>query len=569
MGAYDNAPGGPNDPNSVAYAEEQDRQRNAAAAEAKKQAEAAAAQKAAQDAYNGHFQYGGYAGGANNASMYYGDQARQAQQRKGEQIDYSRAQGLAGQAQQNAGMQGQVAQQMWARAQGLTPSIAGMRADQDMRGLMAAQSSAAAGARGPAAMALAQQGAAANTAQGMSQISNMAQVNSAQERQAAEQAAFGAFSGMRGQDFQGQGLEQDAAQKQAAINAQQRAQNDQFSLGLYGNEVDINKAQLGAQGNQIAIESGAQQAQLNRDQAQSNHDSDEKWKYIGAGAGLIGAGAAVYGSGIFGNGSKPVPGQSGVAGGGDGAYSGDGNYYGSEGNGIQGDGSWTDDQGVWHPSDVTAKQNIAPLQAKAWDEGRQAAIADLQKLAGKNGGELKAYGDNPMAQAVRQMKGDAWDEGHRGGDPVTAQFAQGLAPSSYDYKPGIEGATPGRKVGPMAQNMASNPITGTAIRQDPRSGLLGIDGKDGLKVALAAGGHLAQKQQETDAKLAALAAMMKQQQDAQGQGLLAQGPSIGGGADPRLAAAKRMLEGQQEQQGAQLGAGPSVGSTYLDYVRGQ
>lgn len=485
----------------------------------------AAAAAAAQQALNNHFEYGGRPGGAADASRYFGGLAEGAQGRQGEQINYGRAQAYGEQAQGNAGAQGRVADLMWKRANGLVPSIAQMQGDRQMGQLTAAQTSAAASARGPAAMALAQQGAAANTAAGQSQISNQVQINAAQERQQAEQAAFGAYSGMRGQDFQGQGLEQDAAQKQAALNAAQRAANDQYSLGLYGNQTDINKAQLNAQGNQIGIMTGAQSSANALKQAGDQYNSSRLDKYIGYGMGAAGTGAAIAGMAIFGgtpnNNNGPVNGSGDPNGWnpGDVGYDANGAPVASNGGGFDPD----------HPnnSDISAKQNIRPLQAAAWDEGRRAALADMQRLSGKNAAELKGYGDDPRAGLVRDMRANAWDEGHaapRGGDPVTAQFADGLAPSSYDYKPGLGSA--GTKVGPMAQNMAANPTTGSAIRQNPRTGLLSIDNNDGIKVALGGVGHLAQRQQETDAKLRALAAQLQQGTQVQQEGLMAQGPAV-------------------------------------------
>ena len=90
------------------------------------------------------------------------------------------------------------------------------------------------------------------------------------------------------------------------------------------------------------------------------------------------------------------------------------------------------------------------------------------------------------------------------GSQMTAQLAQGLEPYAYQYKPGF--GTPGEKVGPMAQSMASNPVTATAVRQDPGTGLLSIDRDDVLKVALGGVGHLAQKQAQQDQMIAELLA---------------------------------------------------------------
>jgi hypothetical protein len=51
-------------------------------------------------------------------------------------------------------------------------------------------------------------------------------------------------------------------------------------------------------------------------------------------------------------------------------------------------------------------------------------------------------------------------------------------------------------VGPMAQNMAANPVTATAIIKDPKTGLLAIDTNKALKVTM---GGLADLQEQVDA----------------------------------------------------------------------
>jgi hypothetical protein len=81
---------------------------------------------------------------------------------------------------------------------------------------------------------------------------------------------------------------------------------------------------------------------------------------------------------------------------------------------------------------------------------------------------------------------------------------KGLAPYRYEYKPGFreqEEQKPGEKnVGPMAQNMASNPITGTAVKQAP-NGLMYIDMPKATKLSLGGIGYLAQQQRATEERL--------------------------------------------------------------------
>lgn len=159
---------------------------------------------------------------------------------------------------QNAarGAQDQAAGLMMARATGAVPSIAGQQANIDAQRAMAAQASMAASARGQAGLALAGQQAANNTAQAQAAISNQAQVNAANERLQAEQAAYGAYSGMRGgdlaaqQNMQQQGL---ASQQNAMATRQQQLQAGIAQQGLLAGSYDSaqgqNQARLQANAN--------------------------------------------------------------------------------------------------------------------------------------------------------------------------------------------------------------------------------------------------------------------------------------------------------------------------------
>lgn len=225
------------------------------------------------------FEYGGRAGGADDAANRYRFGAEQAQTRVGEHVDYGNA---LGQRQNSLyARQGQegIAGLMDARARGLVPSIAQMQADRQMQQAQAAQASAMASARGPAALALAQQNAANNVANAAGSISNQAQINAAQERLAAENAAFGAYSGMRAGDFQGQGADAQMAQYQAMLLQQQRAQNDQFSLGMTAQEQAVRQAQLAAGQNQQQMLAGSHTNTTNMELQRGQRNADREFDY--------------------------------------------------------------------------------------------------------------------------------------------------------------------------------------------------------------------------------------------------------------------------------------------------
>jgi hypothetical protein len=231
----------------------------------------------------GAYQYGGWEGGANEAASRYRNQADQAQGRQGVQAnvvgtDYSQA---------NASRQGQssLAQAMNARAMGQTPSVAQMQADRQMQQSNAAQASAGASARGAAGIAMAQQNAANNTANGQAAISNQAQINAVNERMQAEQAAFGAYGNMRGQDTQQAQFDTQSLSQQGQFNAQmqndQRSRNDAMTMGMTQNEMGVQNTQLAGRMNQQSQQSANQlgaaqiQAAVAAQNAQTNQQNGQ------------------------------------------------------------------------------------------------------------------------------------------------------------------------------------------------------------------------------------------------------------------------------------------------------
>ena len=243
------------------------------------------------------YQYGGQPGGADEAANRYRQQAEGAQGRQGEQVNYGDAQAdRSANAQARMGMQG-MADQMAMRARGQLPSIAQMQADRQMQQASAAQSSAAASARGPAAMALAQQNAAANTANAQSAISGQAQINAANERMQAEQGALGAYGAMRGGDQGNQQMDAQQAQYQSQLNQQQRGQNDAYDIAKSNQEMGVRNAQLTAGMNQQAQQSSNAlgSGQINAGVSGQNSAINQQ-----NGMGVLGAGASVAGSALQG-----------------------------------------------------------------------------------------------------------------------------------------------------------------------------------------------------------------------------------------------------------------------------
>jgi hypothetical protein len=527
--------------------------------------------------YNANaFNYGGSAGAAEQHAQNYGLMGRQAQGREGVGLNTMQSD------QSRAGM-GQAAGLMMARANGTTPSISGMQAQQDMGRAVAAQASAANSARGPAAMALAQQNAAANTANAQSAISGQAQINAANERMQAEQGAMGAYGAMRGMD-------QQQAMQQAQLQDAQRSRNDAFQMGMTQNEMAVRNAQMQGQMAQQGLLAGShmQGQQLGAGIAGQNAQTNGQMlnTTLGLGVGAISmasdarakVGAVPLGGGMLSDVTSKIglaqlggPAQinqpmSGAApatfdklapGGGmdvmgslkahsnfatqfqrnptggmmqhgglmlsdDRAKLRDherqayllGRAHGMEKNqdfaygGAPREGEEIVDRDPWRSTERMAEQRPDWLEGYM-NEGRagseRAGLAmGLSPYEERGGSSMRRGVDAHEAPPSFQSKAGDYYAAQPAMSEMTGQLARGLAPYAYEYKPGF--GTPGQKVGPMAQSMAANDVTATAVRQDPQSGLLAIDRDDGLKVALGGVGHLASKQAEQERLIAALLA---------------------------------------------------------------
>jgi hypothetical protein len=239
------------------------------------------------------YEYGGQKGYAQETADRYRAQAEQAQTREGVNVNYGQAtqdRGLGLQARQG---QASMANLMAQRASGQTPSISQMQADRQMQQANAAQASASASARGAAGMALAQQNAANNVSNQQSAISNQAQINAANERLQAEQAAMGAYSNLRGGDLASQQQSAQQAQYQASLQDSQRGRNDAMTLGMTQNEMGVQNTQLAAQMNRQAQKAANQlgAAQINAGVAGQNASTNQ-----GNGMAVLGMGQSAAGA---------------------------------------------------------------------------------------------------------------------------------------------------------------------------------------------------------------------------------------------------------------------------------
>jgi hypothetical protein len=224
------------------------------------------------------YQYGGAPGGADEAANRYQQQGAAAQNRMASQADYGNAnQYQAGGVQDRAQQQNALQLQQQA-AMGNAPSRAELLGRQQSDAAASAQNSLAASARGPAAMALAQQNAAANTAGAQANIANSAMAQRADEMAQARNAYGAAASALRGSDLASQQQAAQQSQYNAGLQAQQRAQNDQYQLGMTQAEQNVRAQQLGAQENQQALNSANYNAVqgINAGVAQSNAEAGQR-----------------------------------------------------------------------------------------------------------------------------------------------------------------------------------------------------------------------------------------------------------------------------------------------------
>lgn len=153
-------------------------------------------------------------------------------------------------------------------------------------------------------------------------------------------------------------------------------------------------------------------------------------------------------------------------------------------------------------SDVRGKDSIVPLadSPKAVEQYANASPKALGKFS---------RGDHPILSQ---------------GDALLANSTRAIPGSVYEYKdPEAPGAKPGKQVGPMAQDLAANPLTrGTVIKD--RSGKLGVD-TPRLTLYNTAAQHAQQNQlDDLNSKIDGLAGLLKRKPgDDQAYGGLARG----------------------------------------------
>jgi hypothetical protein len=152
------------------------------------------------------------------------------------------------------------------------------------------------------------------------------------------------------------------------------------------------------------------------------------------------------------------------------------------------------------PGGSKAKERqMTPDELKAWaqkeeSDTRQKTEATKGMRSTRGGSDADAEWARGELDRLNASKGAG-----PAVDPVAdANRAQASMP--YAYKP--EFTPPEQKpgevnVGPMAQTMASDPVAATAVKRDPQTGMLMLDGNKMLKLHSAGLSSLQQQQDET------------------------------------------------------------------------
>lgn len=155
-------------------------------------------------------------------------------------------------------------------------------------------------------------------------------------------------------------------------------------------------------------------------------------------------------------------------------------------------------------SGPTPKYSSAPAPAPAPKPKASFAASHAKRKVPPD--DLKRMADEMLGMQQAQHQASL-DEGPSVKDDPMGKALADMQPYEYEYKPqfgGGEGQQPGEKnVGPMAQDMAKNPITGSAVVRRP-DGMLAVDMTKAGKLSLGAIGYLAGKQREQAAEIARL-----------------------------------------------------------------
>lgn len=240
------------------------------------------------------YTYGNKGNGfADREADYYRDQAQYAQGRNAFQANYKDANAWQAASVEARGQQQDALGLARGAAMGTAPSQAELLSRANMDRAASAQASLAAGARGPAALALAQQQAAAQTANAQTQINQQAYAGRAAEMADARNSYAAQAAGIRGGDQASQAQAANQAQYQSNMKQANRAQNDSTALAYEGNRGSVYGQNLQGSQNKSSQGSanywGEQNFQQQKAENEKNRSAARTNAYIGAAGNAAGA----------------------------------------------------------------------------------------------------------------------------------------------------------------------------------------------------------------------------------------------------------------------------------------
>lgn len=202
-------------------------------------------------------------------------------------MDYSNGDQYANLANQARGSQTDALGMMRQAALGNAPSAAAIQAKQGADAAVASQLGLAAGARGAGAMASAQQQAAGNIGGMQVQAANNAAILRAQEMANARGAYMGGSTGMRGQDFDAQRMQDQRTQYGGTLGLNYKQLALQGQMGYEQMANGIASGQMGSMGDYDRALRGEQEKSADRRQQDKDRDLAFFKSIMGGGSGMI------------------------------------------------------------------------------------------------------------------------------------------------------------------------------------------------------------------------------------------------------------------------------------------
>lgn len=484
----------------------------------------------------GKYGYGDSVGAYNWMQQGNNAQGRSAAQINGQAAGQMRDYGLQTRGQQNDALG-----LMQAAALGQAPSAAQIQLQQGRDAAMQNYASQAASVRGGGAnLAAAQMAAQRQSGEMMGQANQQAAQLRAQEMAQARGAYAGAAAQQRAQDLQAQGLDFQSAQAQAQLEQQQHAQNDAYSMGLYGlGQHSADQEQMGGirgqedvSGNELAAgQVNAQVAGINAGAASQGGS-----QALGTAAGALGA-MAMFSDERLKRDVRPIGGTMGgppesrvveqqrlarmqgmMGGGGSDPYSKGMQFGANLGALMAGGGADTMGSGV-RPGRSEAELNAgmgpnmgAPGGSAVYDISGNAANmvpaesvysderlkTGLHPMVVSEGTKVNSRGTVTPLYSDARLKSQAV-----GGGNAVDSFMGSLHPVSYHYKPGVPGEDPhAARYGILAQDVAQTPMGRSLVEKTPVG--LAINVPHATGALMAGEGELYARQQRLEQQLAHL-----------------------------------------------------------------